>query len=346
VIGLKVTTIHGSGNTCPRGGKGCGVCSSLDGDYCITRETDRGSDKDTVKLLEAGAREVYWLRVRSGRMDSAVKALKEAIPDGWPVIAESNTLRRVVKPGVFFVVKPRGSNEIKPSAKGVLEYADRIVEGDRERTSIDLSDITFTEGRFILRRAATLVLLAGGGSRRMGVPKSLLEYRGSPLITYIYKCLSPVFSEVLVSISGDETIPEELEQAKIVIDEMPGLGPIAGVAACLSAARNEVVFVTACDIPTIHYGLVTEMLDLSKGYDVVVPRTGEGFIEPLHAVYNRCVLPKVRELVDSGERRIRMLYDRVNTCYKDLEPDQNLYNINTPEEYRSIRGLNEGFKWR
>ena len=47
VTGVKVTTIADEKGRCPRGGKGCGVCSSLKGDWCITEETDGPADKDT-----------------------------------------------------------------------------------------------------------------------------------------------------------------------------------------------------------------------------------------------------------------------------------------------------------
>ena len=172
----------------------------------------------------------------------------------------------------------------------------------------------------------------------MGEPKSLLTYQGLPLIVYIYKRLSPLFGEALISVSGEERIPPELAPAKVVVDRYAGKGPIAGIASCLAASRHETVFVTACDIPTVYPDLIAEMIDLSDSYDVVVPRTIEGFIEPLHAVYKRGVLPKLLKLIDSGERRIRMLYDAVNTCYLDLPADQFLTNINTPEEYKSILG--------
>ena len=39
IIGIKVTTIRDKDGRCPRGGRGCGVCSSLEGEYCITEET-------------------------------------------------------------------------------------------------------------------------------------------------------------------------------------------------------------------------------------------------------------------------------------------------------------------
>ncbi len=333
VIGLKVTTIHGTGVACPRGGEGCGVCSSLEGEFCITKETDRNSEKDTAKMLQAGASEVFWLRVRAGCMEAAVNALREVLPQDSPVIAESNTLRLSVKPGIFLMVKPKGSTLIKPTAERVIEYADRVVEGERERTHIDPGDIVFAEGRFFLRREATLALLAGGGSSRMGTPKSMLKYKGVPLLVYIYRRLSPLFKEVVVSVSSSERIPEELARAKVVADEFAGRGPIAGIAASLRAASYESVFVTACDIPTIHEELVLDMLDTARGCDVVVPKTRDGLLEPLHAVYNRGLLPKVTRLIENGEKRIRMVYASANTCYKVLNVDQDLTNINTPEEY-------------
>ena len=333
VFGLKVTTIHGDGDVCPRGGEGCGVCSSLEGEYCITSEEDNGAGKDTEKMVAAGAQKVYWLRVRAGSMDVIADVIKEVIPPETPVVVESNSLRQVIEPGVFIVMKPKGSKTVKPSAQEVLEYADRVVEGDEANPGIDLRDVFFENGSFFLRRDATLLLLAGGGSSRMGVPKSLLDYQGVPLILHVYNRLAPMFSEVLLSVSGDEKLPDELDGVDRVVDEVPGIGPIAGIGAGLAKAGFSTVFVAACDIPTIDYTLVTSILKSAAEYDIVVPRTEGDYLEPLFAAYNRCVLPKVLALMESGERRIRMVYDTAKTCYKDLEPGRRLSNVNTPEEY-------------
>ena len=63
ITGIKVTTIKDEDGRCPRGGEGCGVCSSLEGVYHITEELNRNSGKDTARLLAAGASRVFWLRV-------------------------------------------------------------------------------------------------------------------------------------------------------------------------------------------------------------------------------------------------------------------------------------------
>ena len=59
----KVTTIADRRGPCPRGGQGCGVCSSLAGDYQITEERAEAGGKDTQRMLAAGAHRAYWLRV-------------------------------------------------------------------------------------------------------------------------------------------------------------------------------------------------------------------------------------------------------------------------------------------
>ena len=79
IIGIKVTTIKDKDGQCPRGGKGCGVCSSLDGDFNITEETNSESDKDTAKLLAAGASRVFWLRTMQTHLKDAVNALLDII---------------------------------------------------------------------------------------------------------------------------------------------------------------------------------------------------------------------------------------------------------------------------
>jgi len=82
ITGIKVTTIKAKDGQCPRGGRGCGVCSSLDGDFWITEETDSNSHKDTARLLAAGASRVFWLRVMKKRLEEGLAALLNIIGYG------------------------------------------------------------------------------------------------------------------------------------------------------------------------------------------------------------------------------------------------------------------------
>ena len=94
VIGIKVTTIRDKEGQCPRGGEGCGVCSSLEGVYSIVEEFDSSSEKDTARLLAAGASRVFWLRVREEHLLEGITALLDVIGHNVVSICESNSLRQ------------------------------------------------------------------------------------------------------------------------------------------------------------------------------------------------------------------------------------------------------------
>ncbi len=337
VIGLKVSTIHTNEKRCLRGGKGCGVCTTLEGDFCLTIEKNSESGKDTARMLAAGAKEVFWLRVRKGHLKEGIESFLAANPGNAPIVCESNSLRHAVEPGVFVMMKLKDSPDLKASAAAVLEEADETIEFDGEDLDLDLGDITYSGERFVLKHQATLILLAGGGSTRMGRPKTLLPYRGVPLIEYVFGSLSPLFAETLVSTNDEQSFG--LDGVGTVADRVVGRGPIGGIAAALEAASYERTFVTACDIPTIHLGLVGRLLRLGRRCDIAVPRNAEGFLEPLHAVYSRRILPAVEQLIEQGENRIQRVYETVNTCFVDLRPDQVLKNINTPDDYQRVNEI-------
>ncbi|UCE49201.1 MAG: hypothetical protein JSW47_03485 [Phycisphaerales bacterium] len=151
IVGIKVTTINEKDGQCPRGGEGCGVCSSLDGVYVITEETDPASGKDTARLLAAGASQVYWLRVLRTHIEEGFAALVDVLGPGATSICESNSLRHVVEPGLFFIAVRKGAGTWKPSALEVKKFADRIVVSDGSSYDFDIDRITLENGRWLLQ---------------------------------------------------------------------------------------------------------------------------------------------------------------------------------------------------
>ncbi len=99
----------------------------LRGQWSVTHETGDHPDKDTGRLLAAGAREVLWLRSDEDCVERAIAELLARIPADAPLLCESNTLRRFMTPSLFLMVKRDGDNEIKPTAQAVIEKADLVV---------------------------------------------------------------------------------------------------------------------------------------------------------------------------------------------------------------------------
>jgi hypothetical protein len=130
VAALKVTTIAEKNRKCIRGGEGCGTCSRLKGNFEILEELNTASNKDTSLLLAAGAEKVYWLKaLKSDVLEGFLKFIS-LLPENMLIVCESNSLRNVVKPGAFIMVKNVGNNQIKNSAMQVINQADIIYEND------------------------------------------------------------------------------------------------------------------------------------------------------------------------------------------------------------------------
>jgi hypothetical protein len=128
IVGLKVTTIHEKDGLCPRGGKGCGVCSSILGQYEIIEEKNEAGNKDTSLILAAGAEKVYWIKTHRTHIADAMKQFMTMIPKHALIVCESNSLRHVITPGSFIMLNNTANTAIKKTAKGVMKEADAIID--------------------------------------------------------------------------------------------------------------------------------------------------------------------------------------------------------------------------
>jgi molybdopterin-guanine dinucleotide biosynthesis protein A len=334
ITGIKVTTIKAKDGQCPRGGLGCGVCSSLDGDFYITEETDSNSKKDTARLLAAGAKRVFWLRILKKRLKEGLTALLDIIGPDAVTICESNSLRQVVEPGLFLMVKSQDLKTWKSSAREVKKYADRIVVAGPRGFDSDLDRIKLTDRKWTLQERATAIIMAGGDSRRMGIDKSMLLIKGRPIIEHICDQLRGTFSQILIS--SDEVEKLAFLGLKIIPDKMPGQGPLMGIASALGVSANELNLVVACDIPYIDIRFVRKMLAEARAVDMVIPTTGNEKYEPLFAVYRKSAIEAINQVLSSGARKISDAFAHCNVKYIKLKANQ-FTNLNTMEEYEEFR---------
>lgn len=337
VVGIKVTTIKAKDGTCPRGGQGCGVCSSLEGIYCITEETNSSSDKDTARLLAAGASRVFWLRALREHLLEASTALLDVIGPDTISICESNSLRQVVKPGLFLMVRNRNLKCWKSSAQHVKKYADKIVTSDGGNFDFDLDRIKIINSKWVIKSQATAIIMAGGGSRRMGTDKSMLLINGRPNIERICEQLRGFFEQILIS--ANEVDKFSFLGFEVIPDKVPGQGPLMGIASALEASANEINFVMACDIPHIELGYIRRMLAeaVDSKADIVLPTADDGKYEPLFAIYRKSTLEAIKKVLSSGVRKISDVFDLCTVKYIELENADWLVNLNTLAEYEEFQ---------
>ena len=338
VIGIKVTPVDKADGICPRGGKGCGVCTSLNSNYNITEETDSLPNKDTCRMLAAGAKKVFWVRSLRTHLAEATDALLAVIDNDAVLVCESNSLRGIVEPGLFFIVKGRGGQKCRESAKKVIEHADRIISFDGEKFDIDPDEIELIDGRWADKMEATAIIMAGGDNSRMGRDKSMLPIKSKPVIEHIFEQLRPHFNQILIS--SNDTAKHAFLGIEVVPDGIVGKGPLMGIASTLKASANEVNFVIACDIPEVDIALVRMMVRAIDDFDVVMPRVGESKFEPLFSVYRKSILGLLENALSAGKTKI---IDPLVDCkvkYIDFSESQiqALANLNTMDDYHKFIG--------
>lgn len=332
VVGVKVTTIDKISDGCPRGGAGCGVCASLKGTCEIIEETNTAGNKDTERMLAAGAKKVFWLRVLRSNLDEGLNHLLKNMDDNSCVVCESNSIRSVLEPGLLLIFQSKTETEIKDTCRQIIDSADRIVVFDGKSFNLSVDEIVFDEG-WRLTETASAIVLAGGKSKRMGQNKSLLPVNGTTLLENTISQLKHNFREIIISTDKDNMF--RCKGLKTVSDSAPGQGPLMGIMSGLKASENDLNFVIACDIPDININLVRRLLRSAEGYDAVVPVTPDDELEPLFAVYRKQVISKINNVLKSGKRKIRELYKTINVNYIKLDNLDWYTNLNTKEDYEN-----------
>ena len=177
---------------------------------------------------------------------------------------------------------------------------------------------------------ASLLVLAGGDSRRMGQPKAWLKVGDTSLLGFVVGRLAPTFSEVMVSFAE----PEQLEEPvpfRIVFDRKRSAGPLAGIEAGLEAARNEVLFVLACDMPYVTEEVAQIAIAAARRCDAAIPRV-DGRPEPVCGAYRRSALPVIARALDAGRHKTADVTTELDvTWLEGLDP--NLFrSLNTPHD--------------
>lgn len=184
------------------------------------------------------------------------------------------------------------------------------------------------------REPATLIVLAGGKSSRMGQDKSLLPVLGKPMIQHLCEQAAPYFDEMLISAAEGRRYA--FLKIPVVRDAVPGQGPLRGIASALAVSKHDLNFVMACDIPWTDGEFILSLLRDADGVDCVVPVSAEGHYEPLFAVYRKSALPAMLRALEEGERRVADAFPYCQVRTAPVPPQVRLSNINTMRDYRRL----------
>ena len=182
----------------------------------------------------------------------------------------------------------------------------------------------------------TSIILAGGRSLRLGRCKAAETICGKSLVEHVIEKLKTISNQILVVTSQEQLGLPVACEAEVVVDIYPGKGPLAGICTGLLASEFPYSIVVACDMPFLNVELLRYMIELSEGFDVVIPRSGEGMIEPLHAIYSRSCINAIRAELERDHLKISQVLDILQVRYVEQEECQkfdpqhlSFFNVNS-----------------
>jgi molybdopterin-guanine dinucleotide biosynthesis protein A len=164
--------------------------------------------------------------------------------------------------------------------------------------------------------AWSLGVLAGGAGRRLGRDKASAPFAGTTLLEHLVRRLAPPGTPVLASTRADG--PPVPDGVKRVDDAVPGLGPLAGLAALVAAASTKFVLVVACDAPLLPPETGDRLLKFATGVDAVLLRAA-GRVEPFPALVAAELASRLLRMVAEGRRRADAWHEDCSAAYVPFE---------------------------
>lgn len=186
-------------------------------------------------------------------------------------------------------------------------------------------------------------ILAGGASSRMGRDKAHILWGEGTLLTHAIERMERVASEVFVA----GAVAAENLPVPVLVDRLPGLGPLAGIHAALSHSTTDWNLILAVDLPLVTPKMLAWIADLraTTSEAAIVSRV-RSQLQPLCAAYHRHLLPRIEQALANRELSIHRLLEESSA--RIIEEDQliasgfapeMLLNVNTPEDLERARAI-------
>lgn len=196
------------------------------------------------------------------------------------------------------------------------------------------------------------IILAGGRSSRMGLPKAALPFGATTVLERILDELRPAFAELVLVLAPEADEPFSVERligkrADLILarDAAPWTGPVAALARGFSAASAEIVFACSCDLPLLNARVATSLCAMVESRDAAIPEIN-GYSQPLHAAYRRERSARaLAAMTAAGETRLGAIAERIDARLvgaaelRPFDPELlSFFDIDTAADYtRALR---------
>jgi molybdenum cofactor guanylyltransferase len=195
------------------------------------------------------------------------------------------------------------------------------------------------------------IVLAGGGSKRFGRDKALVQVGNEVLLARLCSVIRGVTPSVMIVGSREKYAAFG---AECIPDRWPGEGPLGGIITALLAAAGtgsgrEVNIVIGCDMPFLTSEWLAHLVQRAQASEaqVVAPRSAHG-LEPLCACWRTSAAAKLQRAFEGGVRKVTEAMKHLTmevldeTHWKRFDSaDRLFWNMNTPGDYEEAKRILE-----
>ena len=194
------------------------------------------------------------------------------------------------------------------------------------------------------------IILAGGKSLRLGYDKVLERVGNTSLLEQVISRIDSFSKDIIIVTAKKRTFASLADHPKIKVisDILPGQGSLGGIYTGLKKSDSFYNLVVAADMPFLNESLLRYIIEVSNGYDFVLPKVNDLY-EPLHAVYSRNCISPIETILKQGKKVIIELFNYVKVRYIGAEeidrfdPQRlSYFNINTKEDMELARRIAGG----
>ena len=194
------------------------------------------------------------------------------------------------------------------------------------------------------------IILAGGKSLRLGYDKVLERVGKTSLLEQVISRIDSFSKDIIIVTAKERTFASLANhpKVKVVSDIFPGQGSLGGIYTGLKKSGSFYNLVVAADMPFLNESLLRYIIEVSDGYDFVLPKVDDLY-EPLHAVYSQNCITPIETILQQGKKVIIELFNYVKVRYIGAEEidrfdPQHLsyFNINTKEDLELARKIAGG----
>ncbi len=253
------------------------------------------------------------------------------------------------------LIHPQGGQKNIPTASrrvALLNQADEPVQAESGlriakiiRHVFDTVLITSLAKQKIWQRIEPTagIILAGGRSSRFGQPKMLMDWHGKPLVRHVAECALWAGLDQVIVVTGavDQPLREALSGLRVefVHNSAWEVGQSTSVRAGVGALAYDIgsaIFLLA-DQPLVPPELLRKLIDRHEITQaaVVAPRVAGRRANPV--LFDRVIFSQLWEL--EGDVGGRAILNQYPVEYVDWADDNLLLDIDTPEDYARLQGM-------